>query len=89
MSDKLKMALYVLLYDSTDVADFELDDSEETYIQTIIELLVKNNGITCPYKNYGSEHRCPYAKSCGENRWDIDCGKGSKEVWRSFIKAND
>lgn len=86
---KLKDAIYVLLYDSMDTADLEMNDDEEFYIEKIIELLVENNGLTCPYKNYGSEERCPNIKNCGENSWDIDCNQETKKVWKDFIRIKD
>jgi hypothetical protein len=72
-----------------DTVNLEINDGDEIFIDKIIELLVKNNGLTCPYKNYGSENHCPNAKNCGENNWDIDCNQETKKVWKDFIRIKD
>lgn len=86
MSDNLRKAIFALLYDSVDTGGLEIDDDEEIFIEVILKLLIENNGLICPFKNYGSEISCPNAKNCGGNRWNIDCNQETKKVWKDFMR---
>lgn len=82
---QLKKAIYVLLFDSIDTADLEVNSDDEYFIENIVELLIKNNGLTCPYKNYGLEMNCPNTVNCKDGSCNIDCNQAAKKVWMDFI----
>ncbi|WP_105614950.1 hypothetical protein [Vallitalea okinawensis] len=85
MANKFKKAVHVLLFDLTDTGDLETDDSEEYFIDYIIQALLERNENTCPYKNYDAKRYCPNSKNCGKDRWDIDCNQEKVKVWTDFI----
>ena len=52
MNKELKKALFTLLYDQYDIPDMQLDDSEEYYIDYIVNALIEKNENRCPFKCY-------------------------------------
>ena len=82
----LKKALYVLLYDQSDSGDLEVNSSDETYVDYIVNALIEKNGIVCPFKNYDCIQNCESCTGkCNEDELAIDCGEELDKVWRDFI----
>ena len=85
MNENVKKALFVLLYDQFDSPCIKLRDSDETYINYIISVLIEKNKNRCPFKCYDCIGEC--------NRNQLDCVEGIElccdreieEVWRDFI----
>lgn len=82
----LKKALYVLLYDQFDSCDLEVDNSDETYIDYIVNALIEKNKVICPFKNYDCTQNCGLCtEKCSGDELSIDCGKEPDKTWRDFI----
>lgn len=82
----LKKALYVLLYDQSDSGDLNLRDSDETYIDYIINMLIEKNKSICPFKNYDCVCNCKVSScKCNKDELIIDCEEDLDKIWRDFI----
>lgn len=82
----LKKAIFALLYDQYDIPDIELRDSDNTYVDYIVQALIEKNNIICPYKNYDCIENCESCtENCNGDELSIDCGKAIDEVWKGFI----
>lgn len=83
--NNLKKAIYVLLCDQFDSTDLEIKDSDDTYVEYIINTLIERNGMACPFKNYDCIGHCKVNNiSCIEGL-NIDCNREYEDIWREFI----
>ncbi|MBX4266563.1 hypothetical protein [Clostridium estertheticum] len=81
----LKKALYVLLYDQSDSGDLEVNDSDETYVDHIVNTLIQENGKVCPFKNYDCIGHCKVNLiGCAEGL-NIECNREHEDIWKDFI----
>ncbi|WP_147564681.1 hypothetical protein [Clostridium tyrobutyricum] len=89
----LKKALYVLLYDQYDTGDLEVRDSDETYINCIVNALIKKNGKICPFKSYDCIGHCKVNHIGCVEGLNVDCDREYEDIWKDFIgienKDND
>lgn len=85
MSDNLRKALFVLLYDQFDSPDIELDDSESDLIDYIISALIEKNENRCPFKCYDCIGKCTENMIGCVEGLKLDCTREAEEVWREFI----
>ncbi len=83
----LKKAVYVLLNDQYDVPDLDLRDSSNSYIDSIIGVLIEKNENICPYKNYGCIEGCNTKKSNCIAVLNADCNRELEDIWRDFITS--
>lgn len=84
----LRETLVLFLYDQCeDVNDLSSKSCDEHFIDIMINHLSKDG--TCPWKNYCCNQICNWNDKCGDDRFDIDCGKDHEEVWRDFISKNE
>ena len=85
MNKELKKALFTLLYDQYDIPDMQLDDSEEYYIDYIVNALIEKNENRCPFKCYDCIGKCTENMvGCAEGL-RFDCTREAEEVWRELV----
>lgn len=83
----LKKTLAVFLYNHQceGTEDLSSKSDDDSYINIMVEYL--SQGGVCPFKNYDCVNVCGY--KCGNDRFDIDCGKDNEDVWRDFILKSE
>lgn len=63
----------------------EVRDSDETYIEHIVNMLIEKNGTTCPFKSYDCIGHCKVNNiGCAEGL-SIDCNRAYEDIWEDFI----
>lgn len=83
----LKKALFILLYDQYESVDMEVEQSDEEYVNYIVDALIQANGSTCPFKNYDCIQRCKLnAAKCNEGLL-INCDNELEKIWKEFMLA--
>lgn len=84
-ASNLKKAIFALLYDQYDVPDIELKDSDNTYIDYIIGVLIEKNESICPFKGYDCIGHCEVNSVGCVNGLNADCDRNLESIWRDFI----
>lgn len=89
-ANNLKKAIFALLYDQYNVPDLDLTDSDDSYVNYIVEILIEKNNTICPYKNYNCMEHCEAnTVNCYLKSFNIDCTNNIEKIWRKFIGIED
>lgn len=83
--NNFKKAVFMLLHDQFDVPDLNLDDSDESFVDSIVYTLIEQNENLCPYKIYSCSSVCKNSTEC-TNELKLNCSKEAEDVWREFIE---
>jgi len=84
---KLKKAINILLYDQYEPDSLHYTNSDETFVDEIISVLIATNYEICPFKNYSCIEKCKHHDSdCIVGR-NINCKLSHESIWEDFIYA--